>query len=253
MVVQAWRREFAWQVRSRLRWSPPVRQKRGRGDPATMVQAMTQAQRVRYHQLGARYDLHNWATCCTRDEFTENLYVLDTLDCFLGGVSATHGLEIGCRNFSYLPALHSYAPTAWDGVELDAFARYWDGRTRQAYGNFMAAQFEDCRYLPTSLLDVDGRYDLIVWFLPFVLVDPLLRWGLPRRFFQPAPLLAKAAALLAPAGSIFIVNQGRHEADEQQRLCEAVGLSCQALGEVTSVFSPFRKPRFGFLVRATPS
>lgn len=249
--LNAWRRHIAWQMRSMLRWSPPVRRKCVPRDPATLLQTMTREQHARYGQLGVRYDLRSLPVCCTRAEYVENLYVLDVLDRYLSDPRGERGLEIGCRNFSYLPALHSYVPMAWDGVELDAYARYWNGRTRRAYGDHMAAHFESCRYLPASLLDIDGHYDLIVWFLPFVVLDPLLRWGLPQRFFEPARLLEKAANLLVPAGRLFIVNQGLHEADQQQRLCERAGLSYQALGPVASVFSPFRKTRFGFLVQAT--
>jgi len=219
------------------------------GDPGRVLRGMTSPQRARFDQLCTRYDLRRWPTLCGRDEYIENLYVLDVLDRCLRVPHGSRGIEIGCRNFSYLPALHSFAPLAWDGVELDAYARYWNGRTRQAYGDYMAAQFPGCRYLPASLLDITGCYDLIVWFLPFVFLDPLLSWGLPRRFFAPRALLERAAGLLAFQGQLLIINQGAHEADEQQRLCESLGLSCQALGEVDSMFSPFRKTRFGFLLR----
>lgn len=243
--------EVGWWLRSRLRWSLPLRVKRGVADLGRVLQAMTVEQRARFDQLGVRYDLRRWPAVCRREEYIENLYVLDVLDRCLPVGHGSRGLEIGCRNFSYLPALHSFAPLAWDGVELDAYARYWNGRTRRAYGEYMAAQFPSCRYLPGSLLDIAGCYEVIVWFLPFVFLDPLLSWGLPRRFFAPGALLEKAVSLLAPQGQLLIVNQGPHEAAEQRRLCQSLGVSYQALGQIDSVFSPFSKTRFGILLHGS--
>lgn len=163
----------------------------------------------------------------------------------------TGDVQVGCRNFSYLPALHAFRSIPWSGVELDAYARYWSGVTRAAYAQTLARHYFGCRYHAGSLLEVEGSYDLIIWFLPFVVVDTLTAYGLPRRFFAPEKLLSKAYELLSPGGTLFIVNQGRIEYEEQQRLCREGGFHFITLGEVVSPFSPFHQPRFaGTLAKA---
>jgi SAM-dependent methyltransferase len=248
--------ELAWQCRQHLRWSPVLRHKPGacgEAGVARLLGALAGAQRDRYSDLSRRYDLAPWAQCCTRREYIENLYVLDVLSRCIPACATPNGLEVGCRGFSYLPALRAFSPGAWVGVEIDAYARYWNGYTRRAYGDFIAGKYPGCRYVPGSLLSVAGSYQLIVWFLPFIYLDSLVLWGLPRRYFQPAALLKKAWTLLSPGGRLFIVNQGKDESIEQQKLCDELCIPMQVLGRIDSVFSPFKKTRFGLLAQRAAS
>lgn len=217
---------------------------------ARINQRFSAGQRERLTQLQQSYVLEDWSLLCDAIEYRENLYILDLLAQHLPQQSLTgKGLDIGCRNFSHLPALSAFLPGAWDGVELDAYARYWSGHTRRACGEWIAQQRPHCHYIAGSLLDVHDRYDVIVWVLPFVLAEPLRRWGLPERYFQPAALLRHALGLLKPEGEMFIVNQGEFEADEQRRLLAEAGIPFNELGELHSVFSPFRNQRFGWLIK----
>ena len=244
-------RELSWQLKQTLRYSPAVRSKSGTARPERLLAQFTAEQTGRYNALNRQFLLTEWPRLCNETEFRENLYVLDVLDQHLGNPSHNGpGLDIGCRNFSHLPALSAWSAGPWHGVELDAHARSLNGFTRCAYGQWMARQVKGAAYFPGSVLDVQGVYHTIVWILPFVLPGALEYWGLPSRYFEPERLLDKACDLLAPGGQLLIINQGEAEAEEQHRLLSASGLPAFALGEITSGFSPFRMTRFGWLVKA---
>ncbi len=258
MLFSSLSRELSWQCKSLLRYTPRLRAKRGVRQLDAVTGKFSSDGMHRFGELQERYALSDWASLCSAGEFVENLYLLDlldrTLDCALERPTASGaGLDIGCRNFSHLPALSAFFAADWIGVELDANARYLNGLTRRAYGEWMARQRPGCRYAAGSLLEVQHKVDLIVWILPFVLPAPLRHWGLPDRFFQPQALLQHAVSLLSDKGVMLVVNQGMTEAEAQQALFSEAGYAATPLGELHSVFSPFQQRRFGFLLRAENS
>lgn len=249
-LFSAYSRELSWQLKTFLSYSPTLKKKRGIKKLDKLLLGFDSEKQQRLEQLEQHYQLVDWPRLCNPTEYIENLYLLDLLDQHLENSSNNGtGLDIGCRNFSHLPALTAFAPCAWHGVELDANARYWNGYTRGAYGKWMATQRQDCRYFPGSLLELEGSYRIIVWILPFVFPGPLQQWGLPSRFFQPLELLNRAWELLSDDGVMLIVNQGEQEAEEQQKLFTTLEIKAKALGEVSSLFSPFRKVRYGWELR----
>ncbi len=240
-------RDHIWDVKNAITVSPPV-MKRPLRSERSIVNRFDDSQQARLEALSQKYARRNWTEACTALEYLESLYVLDICDRYLSPTGG-RGLDIGCKNWAYLPALCAFSGNTWDGVELDAYRRYIDLTTRKAHGEYMVRQFPGCRYIAGSLCDLRDRYQTITWFLPFVTVTPLVAWGLPRRFFEPEALLRRAWDLLLPGGEMFIVNQGRSEADRQQSLFTATGLSARELGRIESCLSPFKKERFGWLVK----
>ena len=181
----------------------------------------------------------------------EWLYILDVCDQFMKIIpTAGRALDVGCADFGYLPALYRFYPAAWDGIELDAHQRYYNGHHRRSYGQAMAARYEGCRYLARDVMELQGRYDLITWFLPFVLPEAQAAYGLPARFFQPQRLLEHVLTLLEPQGVLLIVNQGAREADAQLGLLLDCAADFDELGPICSVFSPFSQPRYGGRITA---
>lgn len=248
--LSAYLRELGWQLKTSLRYSPTLKKKRGIHKPDVLIADFEPEKLKAFERLQAEYQLEDWPQLCNQIEYIENLYLLDILNQHLGHSSKKGvGLDIGCRNFSHLPAVTAFAPGPWHGVELDADARYWNGYTRSAYGQWMAKQREGCRYIPGSLLDIEGSYNTIVWVLPFVFPEPLHHWGLPPRFFQPVELLHHAWKLLSNDGVMLIVNQGEAEAEEQEKLFKSAAIKARSLGEIRSVFSPFKQQRYGWEVR----
>lgn len=241
-----WRRELDWRLQNLLTFSAPVI-KRTVGDLRAAERTFSPVQSIRYRDLAEKYPLSAWGGVCADEELFLNLYFLDLFDRHLPKPPLSgRGLDIGAGGWSYLPALSAWSRIPWDGVELDAHRRYWTLATRRGHAEYMLRISEGSRYLPGSLFDLSGSYSGITWFLPFVTPGPLRAARLPDRFFQPNALLRHAWSLLEPGGFLFILNQGKEEADAQRRLFEDERLIAEALGEVTSPFSPFQKDRFGW-------
>ncbi len=225
-------------------------------------QPLSPRARARVDELAGRYDLAPLVAACGPVERAESLYVLDLLDrhglADPVGAATGRGLDVGSKNGAYLPGLATAWPHGWDAVELDAHRRYWTLRTRRAHGEAMAAAFPGCRFHATDVRSLTGSYARITWFLPFVLEGAHEAWGLPAAAFAPAEVLAHVLGLLAPGGILLVVNQGEAEAEAQEALfarCLAEDTTAAtstfqttALGRVDSDLSPFRKPRFGWLV-----
>ena len=221
-----------------LTWSPAAKL-----PGPSALDGLDPAARARADTLAIRYPLGDLLRVCGEVERDESLYALDLLDRYVG-VSPTRGLDVGAKNGSTLPGLATFGG-AWDAVEVDAHRRYWNLRTRRAVGEAMAGAFPGCRFVAADVRSLTGPYDLVTWFLPFVFEDPHRAWGLPGRLFDPAATLAHVVSLVAPGGTLFIVNQGESEAAEQQRLLP----QAEPLGRIESPLSPYRRPRFGFRLR----
>lgn len=244
MQINKLKHALAWRIRKQFTFALPMLFKltlNKKPYPVSVCNSL--------NQLEKQYNLKPWAQVCTAKEWQENLYILDLLDQHLEQRRYHHCLDIGCKYGTYFPALASFSHTSWDGIELDVFRRYWNLASRRDHGDFMAKPF-NCCYVPGSLLDLktNNHYQLITWFLPFVAETALTAWQLPRRFYQPTALLQHAYNLLAPGGTLFIVNQGEWETGVQQRLFIATSIQADFLGQVDSEFSPFQQPRFGWRI-----
>ncbi|MEI2782927.1 MAG: hypothetical protein V9H25_17420 [Candidatus Competibacter sp.] len=243
-------REIAWWLRGAVTWSPPAL-RRSRSLPV-LLRTLPADLRPPAASLAVRHP-PGWERACDPWGFRESLYVLDVLDRWAGPpASPLPSLDIGCKNGCYLPGLWAWSGGPWDGVELDAHRRYWTLATRRAHGEWIARRLPGCRYLAVDLLDLRGAYGFVTWFLPFLHEAPLRAWGLPRRFLRPARLLDHARTLLAPGGRLLVVNQGEAEAERQERLFGEAGIAAVSFGRIESPFSPFRRPRFGWLAVAPP-
>jgi SAM-dependent methyltransferase len=244
-------RDISWRLRGALTWSPPAI-RRSRSLPA-LLRTLPPDLRPAAERLAARH-APGWERACDPWGFRESLYVLDLLDRCVGPPSSPlPSLDIGCKNGCYLPGLWAWSGGPWDGVELDAHRRYWTLATRRAHGEWIARRLPGCRYLAANLLDLRGAYGFVTWFLPFLHEAPLRAWGLPRRFLQPVRLLEHVRTLLAPGGRLLVVNQGEAEAERQERLFREIGIAASPAGRIESPFSPFRRPRFGWLAILHPS
>lgn len=241
--------DWDWQLRNHIKVRFPVFKSRLKQPPVFT----NQSQAIRLEELKDKYDLSKWPKVCNSDEWQQNLYLLDLLDQLLGQQKQPGpSLDIGCKNGVYFPAQASFIGNGWDGIELDAYRRYWSLASRRDHGEYMAKHF-NCHYITGSLLDLqpEAKYQLITWILPFVAEMPLSAWGLPRRFYQPAALLAHAFQLLAPGGKLLIINQGEWETEVQKHLFIATSIKAEFLGQVSSLFSPYNQPRFAWLINKT--
>lgn len=242
--------ELAWWLRNTFTWSLPAQPRRH--TLAALQHSLPPSLQSPAQALAQRYAVQHFANCCDAQGFRESLYVLDILDRYIGPPIYPHpALDVGCKNGCYLPGLQAWSPGAWHGVELDAQRRYWNMTTRYAQGQRIASALPNCRYIAANLLQLSDRYGFITWFLPFLHHAPLHAWGLPQRFLMPEQLLEHAWSLLKVGGGMLLVNQGEAEAERQARLFASLGISAQSLGRLHSLLSPFKQPRFGWLVLRT--
>ena len=233
---------FSWTLRNRFPWAPPPLKR------TVTAQWIDENLNQRGRELAQRYDLSRWPNVCSKTDFTESLYVLDLCDRYLEKKPTTRALDIGCKNWAYLPGLATWSGTPWDGVEIDGQRRYLNLATRRSYGEAMTQAFPDCRYIADSLTTIDQQYDLITWFLPFVRQVPHQTWGLPNQLFEPEQLLMHTWGLLKPGGQLLIVNQGHEEATIQTALLDQDHITYTTLGVLSSDCSPFQCTRLGFLI-----
>jgi hypothetical protein len=182
-------------------------------------------------------------------------------------------LDVGCKNWEdidgfarFLDACAQLSPSEsvlvpeLDGVELDAYRRYIDGTRRidHAHAAMSALRMERfhapirTQYATKNVCDLSvengfGPYDIIGWFLPFVIRDPLVAWGLPDKLFQPRQTLKHVISLLKPQGYMIITNQGDFEADAQQALLEECSeLAFEPL-TMPKPFYPYRHAHRGWI------
>lgn len=192
--------------------------------------------------------------------YLENLYMLDVLDKYFP-FSARSGanqeniaaLDIGSKNWAYAPAQHAffqkYAQNfTLTGIELDAHRLYPDLYSRAETAKFYIKNLPEADYIAGDLLNLNKKFDVIIWFLPFVYERPHKKWGLPMKYFKPEALLKHAYDLLNPQGVMFIVNQGDDEYQMQQKLLADLGAPFTLVGEIKSTFSQHKLKRFATLV-----
>ncbi|MBQ4647233.1 MAG: hypothetical protein IJB79_07785 [Candidatus Gastranaerophilales bacterium] len=135
-----------------------------------------------------------------------------------------------------------------DGVEIDAYRLYSNFYSRFEVAKYYIKDLKNAKYIVSNLLDINKKYDYIIWLLPFVSYEPLKYWGLPKRFFCPEKMLNHAFSLLNDGGQMLIINQGKKEALIQKELLEKLNLNYTFLGKIENKFYQFKNDRFGYLI-----
>ena len=186
----------------------------------------------------------------------ENAYTTDVLSKYLNKTQKNkiRALDIGCKNWFYAKGEYEFLKTisddvVLDGVELDPYRLYSNFYSRYEVAKFYTKDLQGVNYIAGDLLDIEMKYDYIIWFLPFVIIRPLIYWGLPKKYFCPEKLLKHAYSLLNENGEMLIINQGEEEAFAQEKLFDKLGILYEELGEVKSEFFEYKNQRYGFLVK----
>ncbi len=191
-------------LRSRVRLGRDV-------DAAAMV-AQDAPLQAEFGDCLSRFD---WRSALTRFSGRDRLVVAD----------------VGCRTFHFAPVLERCFATHGfrvepHGIELDAFRRFTDLRTRQDHGRFWAAQVEAGRYHAIDVREFREPLDVAFLLNPFVTREPLLRWGLPLRTFAPEAIFDHLAALLRPRrGLLYTSNPTEEELTITRTIAQAAGFS----------------------------
>lgn len=186
----------------------------------------------------------------------ENHYTKDVLEqCFTKeNLKQVRCLDIGCKNWFYARGEYSFFAdfcddVYLDGVEIDAYRLYSNFYSRLEVAKFYIKDLRNTNYIAANVLDLNSKYDYIVWFLPFVFEEPLMYWGLPLRYFCPKKLLAHAYSLLNDNGQMLIVNQGEDEMEEQKKMLDELDIPFVYKGEIHSDYFQYKNKRYAFVVR----
>lgn len=206
-------------------------------------------QRCLYNELGQRYDLSSFEKL-NEVNFLTNLYYLDIFERLITPKAKSLSvLDIGSKNWNYAASEYVFFKTFAEklrltGIELDAYRLCTNLYNRYEIAKFYTKDFENTKYIPDNLMNHTEKYDYIIWILPFITEYPLLRWGLPLKYFKPEQMLEHTYSLLNKNGEMLIINQGEDEYKIQTELNKNLNLNFEPVGEVSSVFSPFKNKRF---------
>ena len=188
----------------------------------------------------------------------ENLYTQDVLEKYFNKQTKSElaVLDIGCKNWFYAKGEYEFFEGfcnnfILDGIEIDAFRLYSNFYSRYEVAKYYTKGLKNANYIVGNLLDLNKKYDYIIWFLPFVIQEPHVYWGLPKKYFYPKKLLKPAYKLLNIGGQMLIINQGETETREQERLLQALKIPYIFLGEVMSEHFTYQNKRYGFLINKT--
>lgn len=209
--------------------------------------------------LVEKFDLDYIKSNSTRQNYLENLYTVDLLDKYLNidYKNDLSILDVGCKNWFYAKGEHFFfkkycKSLVLVGIEIDPNRLYTNFYTRGEVAKFHIKNLADTYYIAENFLENNKKYDYIIWILPFVVENPLIKWGLPKKYFQPEKMLTHALNSLNENGEIFIINQGEDEYKIQKALCEKLNITYTPLGEVKSEFLQYQIPRYSVLIKNNP-
>ncbi len=187
---------------------------------------------------------------------SENLYTKDVLAKYFTQTPRDYAkiLDIGCKNWFYAKGEHNFfnqfcKKFVLEGVELDPHRLYSNFYSRYEVAKYYINGLENVNYISGNLLDLKNKYDYIIWFLPFVVLEPHLYWGLPKKLFCPERLLEHAFSLLNQNGEMLIINQGKTEAEVQRKMLEKLQIKYNDLGIIKNNYFEYQNERFGFLIK----
>ena len=185
----------------------------------------------------------------------ENKYAKDILEkCFQKNKKPNLKiLDVGSKNWFYVKGEYEYfaqfsSDFFIDGVELDAYRLYFNFYSRFEVAKYYMRDLKNANYIVGDVLNIKQKYDYIIWFLPFVTINPLKYWGLPKKYFCPEKLLNHCFSLLNNNGQMLIINQGELESNIQKDLLEKLNINYEFLGEIKSEYFEYKNKRFGYLI-----
>lgn len=215
--------------------------------PAEALPALSEIQQEIIGGLKERYGVC-FEKSLNAGNALENYHLLDLLDRFpkIPPWPLPHHLailDVGSKNFYYASTLHHFfKPAKLTGLEIDAYRIYRDWQTRLSYARYYIRDLPEVSYEVGDFMDWSGEVNVVLFFFPFVVPDPLVNWGLPLTLFKPKELFVKASRVLKPKGYLFMVNHGEEEFEAAKTLALEAGFAPRG----------FRNHADGLLTRSIP-
>lgn len=185
----------------------------------------------------------------------ENLYTFDILNQFFikKQKQTLKVLDIGSKNWFYAKGEYDYFKSFSNdfeliGVELDAYRLYGNLYSRFEVAKYHIKSLKNVKYIADNVLNIQDKFDYIIWFLPFVTIKPHMFWGLPKKYYMPEKLLLHAYSLLEQNGQMLIINQGQKESQIQKEMFEKLNISYTVLNKIESEHFQYMNERYGYLV-----
>jgi hypothetical protein len=205
--------------------------------------------------LMKKYQLDFLKNNSSTQNYLENLYLIDILDKYLEikPQETLNILDIGCKNWFYAKGEYFFFKKFSEnlflkGIELDSNRLYTNFYTRKEVAKYHIQNLKGVDYIEGDFLEQNNQFNYIIWILPFVVKTPLIKWGLPEKYFQPEKMLKHAFKSLSPNGKLFIINQGFAEYEEQIKFCEKLNLKYKKIGEINSDFLKYKNKRYSVLI-----
>lgn len=205
-----------------------------------------------YNNLNSKYG-NSLSQNTTKRNFLLNLYYLNVFDKYLSKKTKDNIsiLDIGSKNWEYVKSEYVFFKSftkdfTLDGIELDAYRMCSNFYNRYEIAKFYTKDLVNTNYIPGDFIKHQQKYDYIIWILPFITEYPLVKWGLPLKYFKPSEMLIHAYELLNPNGELLIINQGENEYSIQQKLVDKIIPNNEylPLGEIENCFGVFKNKRY---------
>jgi len=191
----------------------------------------------------------------TIQNYLENLYFINLFDNIFSkeykeNISI---LDIGSKNWSYVKSEYIFFKNysnnfKLNGIELDAYRLCTNLYSRYEIAKFHIQNLENTNYIVDDFLNHQQKYDFIIWILPFITQYPLVKWGLPLKYFKPEKMLLHAFNLLNKDGKLLIINQNKKEYEIQKQLNEQLNLKTKYFDEIDDIFNVFKNKRYCCLI-----
>ncbi|MBR2068367.1 MAG: hypothetical protein IJ877_01265 [Candidatus Gastranaerophilales bacterium] len=196
------------------------------------------------------FSLKNYFEKESLTNILRNIYYFQTFDKYFKAENKKISiLDIGSKNWEYVKAQYYFFKTyskdfVLNGIELDYNRLNTNFYSRYEIAKFYTKNLENTNYIKGDFLEHNQKYDYIIWILPFVSKYPLIKWGLPLKYFKPLEMLSHAMYLLNSKGQMLIVNQGKKEYSIQKELNEKLNLKAEYFGEIEDKFNLFKNKRY---------
>lgn len=204
-----------------------------------------------------KYFLNEFKQNTTRRNYLENLATIELLENHLEiSENNIRILDIGSKNWFYARGEYSFFKykskeknILLNGIEIDAYRVYTNLHSRYDLAMYNIKELDNTFYIVGDLLEHREKYDFIIWFFPFVTIEPLLNWGLPLDCFKPEKMLLHAYSLLNNGGKMLIVNQDENEYRIQHAMLKNLALNYTPKGDFRNSFLEYEHGRFVTVVK----
>lgn len=214
-------------------------------------------------RLVSTYQLDRWQVESGHTDFAASLFYAAMVEAALRGAEvrlpdSLTALDAGAGDWFYVQPLYEVLrrfgtavprQVRLDGVELDAYALYRGWRSRHDWAEAYVGELPRVRYLPGEIAAYGRQVDLALMLFPFLFPADAQRWGLPRRYVQPAAVLAHVWSRVLPGGTLLIANLGEAERQQQSRLLKEAGLRPVWSERFDSPLFSYEQPRFVTVVK----